>query len=297
MREDRATIEEIREALGGDCAWVTRRVLKRAGAQFPTREQVAGWARQPPGWFEHEKRRRLERQAGKVTITCPGCGFSITVKPATARERGHWEGLYCGRNACDYQPPEAEGMVTVIGCQAVGSFTGWRHEFPTAEEAASLERARSIAAAALAMQAGSPVQAPLRALIAPAGEGHHLVTLSNGWSTGVTVAGDGSLEIENPMVAAGLHRMVTGGETAGVIVRTFTGEISHTLPNGVNIPVKQIRCWYLNEGVFHPLDEGQAFAPTSSTGHEPDYETPPHIRPERHQRHKPQHLAIFTATG
>jgi hypothetical protein len=276
MREDRATIEEIREALGGDCVWVTRRMLKRAGVQFPAREQVAGWARQPPGWFEREKYQRLERQAGKVTITCPGCGFSITVKPATARERRNWEGLYCGRNACGYQPPEAEGMITVIGCQAVGSFTGWRHEFPTAEEAASLERARNIAAAALAMQPGSPAQALVRALLAPAGERHHLITLSNGWSTGVTVAADGSVEIENPMVAAGLHRMVTGGEAAGISVRTFTSEISRTLPDGVDIPVKQIRCWYLNEGAFHPLSESQAFA-----AHCTDAGTGEPIPPER----------------
>jgi hypothetical protein len=130
------------------------------------------------------------------------------------------------------------------------------------------------------MQPGSPAQALLRALVAPAGDGHHLVTVSNGWSTGVTVAAGGPLEIENPMVAAGLHRMVTGGEQAGIIVRTFTGEISHTLPDGVTIPVKEIRCWYLNEGVFHPLAEGQAFA-----AHCTDVGTGEPIPPERGVRY------------
>jgi hypothetical protein len=59
------------------------------------------------------------------------------------------------------------------------------------------------------------VQGTLRALVCPAGIGTHLVQID--WSTSVTVNKDGSIEIENPMVAAGLHRMVSEGVGAGII--------------------------------------------------------------------------------
>jgi hypothetical protein len=34
LHQGRATIEEIRKALAGDCEWVTRRLLKRKGKQL-----------------------------------------------------------------------------------------------------------------------------------------------------------------------------------------------------------------------------------------------------------------------
>ncbi|MEV7023824.1 hypothetical protein [Kitasatospora sp. NPDC093558] len=260
---DRATVGEIRAALGGDCAWVTRRLLKAQVRQFPTRADVAAWQQAAPEWFVREKERRERRQARqqaeKVTITCPGCGFSIKVKPRTARERENWEALYCGRNACDYEPPDSPGMITVIGINAVGSFTGWRHEFPDERQAASLDRARMLALAALARQSGSPIQAAIGNLVAPAGPGRHLLHFDD-WSTAVDLAADGTIEIENPMVAAALHRMVQEGDEVGVILRTFLEEVSHTGPNGVGIPVKEVRGWYLAEGVFHPLTEAEIFS-------------------------------------
>ncbi|MFC9079236.1 MULTISPECIES: hypothetical protein [unclassified Streptomyces] len=45
----------------------------------------------------------------------------------------------------------------------------------------------------------------------------------------------------------------------GITVRTFTHAISHTAANGTQIPVKELRCWYLVDGTFHPLTEEQTF--------------------------------------
>jgi hypothetical protein len=115
-----------------------------------------------------------------------------------------------------------------------------------------------VASAGLATQPGSAARAVLRALVVPAGPGDHLVTVGS-WSTSVTVAADGSIEIENPLVCARLHRMVTDRGVGGIIVRSFTSEISHTLPNGIGIPVKEVRGWRLSNGVFYPLDEQAIF--------------------------------------
>jgi hypothetical protein len=263
MDGDRASIAEIRKALGGQCDWVTRRVLTRAGSPFPDRQQIARWAERPPEWFSRERDRRASRaspQPGKVTMTCPGCGFAIRVRPATARHAQEWDGLYCGRRACRYQPPPPPpGLVTEITWNAVGSFSGWRHVVPGDEQVASATHARDLAGAALVMHPGSAARAVVQALVAPAGPGDHLVTIG-AWSTSVTVAPDGAVEIENPAVCAALYRMVIDGAEGGVIVRSFTSETSHTLPDGTDIPVKEVRGWHLSNGVFHPLDEQAMFA-------------------------------------
>ncbi len=264
MDGDRVSIAEIRNALGGHCDWVTRKLLKRVGSRFPDRQQIAEWAESPPEWFPRERERRATRaarqQAEKVTVTCPGCGFAIRVRPATAVHAKKWDGLHCGRRACSYQPPPAPpGLVTETTWNAVGSFTGWRHVFPDDEQVASATRARDLADAALAMQPGSAARAVLQALVVPAGPGDHLVSIGS-WSTSVIVDPDGCIEIENPVVCARLHRMVTDGDEGGIIVRSVRREISHTLPNGTGIPVKEVRGWHLTDGMFHPLDEQAIFA-------------------------------------
>ncbi len=144
---------------------------------------------------------------------------------------------------------------------------------------ASVSRAREMAEAARATQPGTPAQGTLRALVCPAGSGTHLVQV-NDWSTSVTVGKDGVIEIENPMVVAGLHRMVNEGREAGIIVRTFTKETSHTLSNGTEIPVKEVRGWLLSGGVLDPLDE-QAIFSASCT----DAVTGEPIAPERGVRY------------
>ena len=74
MDAEHASIAEIRTALGGRCDWVTRRMLKRMGNPFPGRQQIAGWADDPPEWFPREQARRAARarrqQSEKVTIAC-----------------------------------------------------------------------------------------------------------------------------------------------------------------------------------------------------------------------------------
>lgn len=155
-QDQRANVGEIRKALGGGCDWVTRNVLKRAGNRLPTRGQIATWAENPPAWFLREKQKRVKREADKVVITCPGCDFTIRVRSEAARERKHWEGLYCGRSACGWKPQHAEGMLLTTCFNAVGSFSGWKHTFPTAEEAAAVQRARELAVLGAAQAAVHP---------------------------------------------------------------------------------------------------------------------------------------------
>jgi hypothetical protein len=152
--------------------------------------------------------------------------------------------------------------VTEVSCNAVGSFSGWRHVFPDDEQVASAARAKALVRGALALQPGSAARALLQALVLPSGLGDHLVTIGS-WSTSVTIASDG-IEIENPVVCARLRQMVADGEESGIIVRSFTSEVSHTLPNGISIPVKQVRGWHLSDGVFYPLD-AQAICAASCT--------------------------------
>jgi hypothetical protein len=284
QQADRASIAEIRKALGGHCDWVMRRLLKRVGSPSPDRQQTAQWAESPPEWFPRERERRATRatrqQAEKVTVACPGCGFAIRVRPATALHAKEWDGLHCGRRACGYRPPPTPpGLVTETTWNAVGSFSGWRHVSPDDEQVASAARAGDLATAALAMQPGSAARAVLQALVVPAGPGDHLVTIGS-WSTSVTVDPDGSIEIENPVVCGRLHRMVIEGDEGGIIVRSFTREISHTLPNGTGIPVKEVRGWHLSDGVFYPLDEQAIFAASCT-----DAGTGEPIAPERGVRY------------
>lgn len=89
---------------------------KRVGSPEPSRQEIAGWLKQPPVWFSRE-RDRQGRQASqkpeKVIVACPGCSFTIRVRPATARQVRDRDGLYCGRRACSYEPPPAPpGLIT-----------------------------------------------------------------------------------------------------------------------------------------------------------------------------------------
>lgn len=87
-------------------------------------------------------------------------------------------------------------------------------------------------------------------------------------------------QIENPVVCAALHRMVIDGDEGGVIVRSFTSQTSYTLPDGTDIPVKEVRGWHLSHGVFHPVD-GQAILAASCT----DAGTGEALAPERGVRY------------
>ncbi|MCU1647715.1 MAG: hypothetical protein JWN03_7990 [Nocardia sp.] len=120
----------------------------------------------------------------------------------------------------------------------------------------------------------------LAMLVRPAGTSQHIMTLGNGWSTAIERLDDDSYSIEYPAALAELRRILDHGEETSLILRTFTQEISHTLPNGTSIPIKEVRGWCINEGVLHPLS-GQQMFDASCT----DADTGEPIAPERAVRY------------
>ena len=89
---------------------------------------------------------------------------------------------------------------------------------------------------------------------------HHILTLNARYamSTALDRRG-GDFEIEHPEVVERLYTAFTGDSPAALIVRTFTDRTSHTLPNGVAIPVKQVLGWRLRACSLVPLDEAEMF--------------------------------------
>lgn len=122
----------------------------------------------------------------------------------------------------------------------------------------------------------------ISALVRQAGGTRHILTLGNGWSTAIDTSEN--YWTEHQAVIDELLRIVQEREEDSVILRTFTREISHTLPGGTQIPVKEVRGWYVNEGSFVPLSEQQMFAAscTDATTGEP-------IAPERAVRYTDAH--------
>jgi hypothetical protein len=137
-----------------------------------------------------------------------------------------------------------------------------------------------------------PARRVMLALTVPAGARHIVTVLPADvppgvppvWSTRVGIGADDTVDIENPTVATDLSRIVAEGGAAAVIVRTFTDEISHVLPNGVQIPIKEVRGWRLDGGVFHPFDEQAIFAASCT-----DAATGEPIPPERGVRYADAH--------
>ncbi|MEV0467299.1 hypothetical protein AB0I30_19885 [Nocardia tengchongensis] len=99
----------------------------------------------------------------------------------------------------------------------------------------------------------------LTKLVRPAVHAQHLLTLGNGWSTTIEQLRDGTHSVEHPSVIAELLRILEHREQTALILRTFTPEISHVLPNGTPIPVKEVRGWVISDGLAHPLTERQVF--------------------------------------
>lgn len=100
----------------------------------------------------------------------------------------------------------------------------------------------------------------LQALFLDLSDHVHILTLHLGYamSTSITHHG-GVFDVEHPAVVERLHDALTLGGQGALILRSFTERVSHTEPNGVNIPVKQVRGWQLNRGALVPLDEAQMF--------------------------------------
>ncbi len=124
----------------------------------------------------------------------------------------------------------------------------------------------------------------LAALTTPAGGSGHILTLGNGWSTAIDELHDGTYSVEHPFVVDELLRTVEAGEGASVVLRTFTEETGHTLANGIRIPVKEVRGWYVHGGRFQPLSERQMFAASCT-----DAATGEPIAPERSVRYVDAH--------
>ncbi|MDT0329219.1 hypothetical protein [Nocardiopsis lambiniae] len=89
---------------------------------------------------------------------------------------------------------------------------------------------------------------------------HHILTLHTGHTMSTTIAlRHGAWDIGHPPVVERLTTTLAGGRTAALIMRTFTDRISHTLPNGVDIPVKVVRGWRVAAHTLVPLDEAEMF--------------------------------------
>ena len=44
-----------------------------------------------------------------------------------------------------------------------------------------------------------------------------------------------------------------------MVLRSFTGQVSHTRPDGVEIPLKLVRGWVASDRTLYPLDEAAMF--------------------------------------
>lgn len=100
----------------------------------------------------------------------------------------------------------------------------------------------------------------LSALLTDLPGSRHLLSLHtrHTMSTAVLLQGEG-FAVEHPPVVERLCAVIANGATAGVVLRSFTDQVSHTLPNGVDIPVKLVRGWSIADRGLTPLDEAQMF--------------------------------------
>lgn len=107
-------------------------------------------------------------------------------------------------------------------------------------------------------------KALVRALVAPTGTGtKHILTVAasaSTMSTAIDVGAEGELDIELPAVLRELGALLGSRTPMSMVLRTFGEDIAFTLPNGVDIPVKTVRCWFVADGVAYPRTEAETFA-------------------------------------
>ncbi|MGW5877280.1 hypothetical protein ACWFMI_12125 [Nocardiopsis terrae] len=110
------------------------------------------------------------------------------------------------------------------------------------------------------MKLSTGALALLRSLLRDVPGDHHVLTLHthHTMSTAVDRRAE-TFDAEHPQVVERLHAAVTGGAGASVVLRTVTDRISHTLPNGVEIPVELVRGWYVTGHRLIPLDGARMF--------------------------------------
>ena len=66
-------------------------------------------------------------------------------------------------------------------------------------------------------------------------------------------------DIGHPPTVERLSAALAGGRSASVVLRSFTQRVSHTLPDGTEVPVKVVRGWQAADHALIPLDEAQMF--------------------------------------
>ncbi|CAL9601918.1 hypothetical protein SUDANB121_05470 [Nocardiopsis dassonvillei] len=89
---------------------------------------------------------------------------------------------------------------------------------------------------------------------------HHILTLYTGdpVSTSIVLHA-GGWDIEHPPVVERLSTVLATGRSAAVVLRSFTERVSHTLPDGLEVPVKVVRGWRIADHTLQPLDEAEMF--------------------------------------
>ncbi|MFD6949617.1 hypothetical protein A6A08_07290 [Nocardiopsis sp. TSRI0078] len=106
----------------------------------------------------------------------------------------------------------------------------------------------------------SRARALLSALLNDLPGRHHILTLHtrHAMSTAVARRGEG-FDVEHPPVVERLCDALADGATAAVVLRSLTDQVSHTLPDGVGVPVKLVRGWSVVDRDMVPLDEARMF--------------------------------------
>ena len=103
---------------------------KRPGVRRVSREQLDGWARQPPGWLV----KRQQRKAGnarrpataKVEVSCSICGVAVLRMRQTARNAAAYV-LVCSSWRTAGKKPALlapEGVVWAMSFDVAGGFVG-----------------------------------------------------------------------------------------------------------------------------------------------------------------------------
>ncbi|GAB3725071.1 hypothetical protein GCM10028793_65020 [Nocardiopsis oceani] len=100
----------------------------------------------------------------------------------------------------------------------------------------------------------------LRALFRDLPGERHILTLHTRYamSTALGVRG-GDFEVEHPEVVERLYSALCATSPSALVLRTFTDRPSHTLANGVVIPVKSVLGWQVGAHALTPLDEAEMF--------------------------------------
>lgn len=91
------------------------------------------------------------------------------------------------------------------------------------------------------------------------GTGRHIVTCDTIGSSAVHDEFDGTLTVEHLGLFTDILEVLDRGEPGSILLRSFMSEIDHRLPNGVGIPVKQVRGWQVLDGKFNPLPAADMF--------------------------------------